>query len=68
MIPKKQSGRKVKYNLKSLGIQESIDAGKFSRDLMLKVGSCLYYFNRQLRPKRFVQRKVNEKILIYREQ
>lgn len=67
MIPQKQPGKKPKYNLKEAQIEDKIFAGKFSRALMLKVGSTLYYFNRILAPKKFVQRKVEDRIYIYRE-
>jgi len=62
-IPK--SRKSSKYPLDDLKVNESYEVGKYSVEKCRSIGGVLGYYNKT-REKHFVQRKVNNKILIYR--
>lgn len=65
MIPNKRKSES--FPLDDLKVNKSFNAGDYSVELSKRLGAKIAYYNNTRKPKRFCQRKVKGKILIYRE-
>lgn len=46
---------------------EALEIGEYTKDLMVATGSFVAYFNRSRFPKKLVQRKRGDKLVVIRE-
>lgn len=68
MIPKKQGNRKKTYpDLYNLEIEGSYIIGDYTPEKMRQLSCFLFYHNKSRKPKKLVQRKVNNQLVVYRE-
>jgi hypothetical protein len=65
MIPNKR--KSSTFPLDDLKINKSISICGYSAENSKKIGSKIAYYNKTRNPKRFVQRKIKNLIVIFRE-
>ena len=62
-----QERKSEMYPFDELLLNESFDAGEYTKERSQKMGGVLGYYNRTRTNKKFVQRKMNGKLFIFRK-